>query len=60
MSKPIAATALARMTNDKQIDLDASFYEYVPITPKNGGTLLFVNWRAIQLVSGDIEVLNTD
>lgn len=34
VSKPIAATALAHMVTDKQIDLDASFYTYVPYYPK--------------------------
>jgi len=33
-SKPIAAMALAKMVSDKQIDLDTSFYEYVPYFPK--------------------------
>ena len=33
-SKPIAATALARMVEENIIDLDASFYEYVPYFPK--------------------------
>lgn len=33
-SKPIAATALARMVEEGSIDLDASFYEYVPYFPK--------------------------
>ncbi|PHQ62557.1 MAG: D-alanyl-D-alanine carboxypeptidase [Maribacter sp.] len=34
VSKPIAATALAYMVVEGQIDLDASFYEYVPYYPK--------------------------
>ncbi len=34
VSKPIAATALAQMVADGQIDLDASFYRYVPYFPK--------------------------
>ena len=34
VSKPIAATALAQMVVDGLIDLDASFYEYVPYYPK--------------------------
>lgn len=34
ISKPIAATALAQMVIDFQIDLDASFYKYVPYYPK--------------------------
>lgn len=34
VSKPIAATALAKMVADGQIDLDASFYAYVPYYPK--------------------------
>ncbi|WP_339711804.1 serine hydrolase domain-containing protein [uncultured Kriegella sp.] len=34
VSKPIAATALAQMVADGQIDLDASFYNYVPYYPK--------------------------
>lgn len=34
VSKPIAATALAAMVADGQIDLDASFYDYVPYFPK--------------------------
>ncbi len=34
VSKPIAATALAHMVADGAIDLDASFYEYVPYYPK--------------------------
>lgn len=34
VSKPIAATALAQMLVDGLIDLDASFYEYVPYYPK--------------------------
>ncbi|PKA99160.1 CubicO group peptidase (beta-lactamase class C family) [Flavobacteriaceae bacterium MAR_2009_75] len=33
VSKPIAATALAKMVYDELIDLDASFYEYVPYYP---------------------------
>lgn len=33
VSKPIAATALAHMVSDKIIDLDASFYTYVPYYP---------------------------
>ncbi len=33
-SKPIAAMALAKMVWDKKIDLDTSFYEYVPYFPK--------------------------
>ena len=34
VSKPIAATALAQMVADGQIDLDASFYTYVPYYPR--------------------------
>lgn len=34
VSKPIAATALAHMVAEKQIDLDASLYTYVPYFPK--------------------------
>ncbi|TMM56357.1 beta-lactamase family protein [Maribacter algarum] len=34
VSKPIAATALAYIVLDGLIDLDASFYEYVPYYPK--------------------------
>lgn len=34
VSKPIAATALAHMVHDGLIDLDASFYHYVPYYPK--------------------------
>jgi len=34
VSKPIAATALAHMVADRQIDLDTSFYRYVPYYPK--------------------------
>ncbi len=34
VSKPIAATALAHMMNDGLIDLDVSFYKYVPYFPK--------------------------
>lgn len=34
VSKPIAATALGAMVAEGQIDLDASFYEYVPYFPK--------------------------
>jgi len=34
VSKPIAATALAHMVADGLIDLDASFYKYVPYYPK--------------------------
>jgi len=34
VSKPIAATALAHMVNERIIDLDASFYKYVPYYPK--------------------------
>ncbi len=34
VSKPISATALAHMVADGLIDLDASFYEYVPYYPK--------------------------
>ena len=34
VSKPIAATALAIMVADGLIDLDASFYKYVPYYPK--------------------------
>lgn len=34
VSKPIAATALAKMVQEGLIDLDASFYEYVPYYPK--------------------------
>ncbi|WP_297761047.1 serine hydrolase [uncultured Muriicola sp.] len=33
-SKPIAAIALAKMVADKKIDLDTSFYKYVPYFPK--------------------------
>jgi CubicO group peptidase (beta-lactamase class C family) len=33
-SKPIAAMALAKMVADKKIDLDTSFYHYVPYFPK--------------------------
>ena len=33
-SKPIAATALAKMVQDNIIDLDDSFYKYVPYYPK--------------------------
>ncbi|MCM4169441.1 D-alanyl-D-alanine carboxypeptidase [Arenibacter antarcticus] len=34
VSKPIAATALATMVADRKLDLDASFYNYVPYYPK--------------------------
>lgn len=34
VSKPIAATALAHMVSEGIIDLDASFYSYVPYYPK--------------------------
>ena len=34
VSKPIAATALTIMVAEKRIDLDASFYDYVPYYPK--------------------------
>ena len=34
VSKPIAATALAKMAANNQINLDASFYDYVPYYPK--------------------------
>lgn len=34
VSKPIAATALAHMVADGILDLDASFYTYVPYYPK--------------------------
>lgn len=34
VSKNIAATALAHMVNDGLIDLDTSFYKYVPYFPK--------------------------
>lgn len=34
VSKPIAATALALMVHESLIDLDASFYSYVPYFPK--------------------------
>ena len=34
VSKPIAATALAIMVSEGLIDLDSSFYEYVPYYPK--------------------------
>ncbi len=34
VSKPIAASALAVMVSEKTIDLDTSFYEYVPYFPK--------------------------
>lgn len=33
VSKPIAATALAVMVGEGQIDLDASFYKYIPYYP---------------------------
>jgi len=33
-SKPIAAMALAKMVAQKKIDLDTSFYQYVPYFPK--------------------------
>ena len=33
-SKPISATALALMVEDKTLDLDASFYKYVPHYPR--------------------------
>ncbi len=33
-SKPIAAMALAKMVSDKKIDLDTSFYDYVPYFPQ--------------------------
>jgi CubicO group peptidase (beta-lactamase class C family) len=33
-SKPIAAMALAKMVSEKKIDLDTSFYHYVPYFPK--------------------------
>ena len=33
-SKPIAATALAKMTEEQIIDLDAPFHHYVPYFPK--------------------------
>jgi CubicO group peptidase (beta-lactamase class C family) len=33
-SKPIAAMALAKMVAEKKIDLDTSFYHYVPYFPK--------------------------
>ncbi len=36
VSKPIAATALAIMVQENLIDLDASFYDYVPYYPKKG------------------------
>ncbi len=34
VSKPIAASALAIMVSEKTIDLDASFYDYVPYFPR--------------------------
>ena len=34
VSKPIAATALACMVQDEVVDLDESFYTYVPDYPK--------------------------
>jgi CubicO group peptidase (beta-lactamase class C family) len=34
VSKPIAASALAIMVSEQKIDLDASFYDYVPYFPK--------------------------
>lgn len=34
VSKPIAATALAKMVQEGLLDLDASFYDYVPYYPK--------------------------
>ncbi|HMB63793.1 MAG TPA: serine hydrolase domain-containing protein, partial [Eudoraea sp.] len=34
VSKPIAATALAKMVEEGTIALDASFYDYVPYYPK--------------------------
>lgn len=34
VSKPLAATALARMVQEGLIDLDASFYSYVPYYPR--------------------------
>ncbi len=34
VSKPIAATALAHMVAEGTIDLDASFYDYVPYYPR--------------------------
>lgn len=34
VSKPIAATALAHMVDEGLINLDASFYDYVPYYPK--------------------------
>lgn len=34
VSKPIAATALAKMVEEGQMDLDASLYQYVPYFPK--------------------------
>lgn len=34
VSKPIAATALAKMVEEGMIALDASFYDYVPYYPK--------------------------
>ncbi len=34
VSKPIAATALANMVSEKKMDLDKSFYHYVPYYPK--------------------------
>lgn len=34
VSKPIAATALAHMVSEKIIDLDTSFYTYVPYFPR--------------------------
>ncbi len=36
VSKPIAATALARLVAEGIIDLDASFYTYVPYYPAKG------------------------
>ncbi len=34
VSKPLAATALAKMVEEKKITLDSSFYKYVPYFPK--------------------------
>ncbi|NAS29428.1 serine hydrolase [Flavobacteriaceae bacterium R38] len=34
VSKPISATGLAKLVEEKKIDLDASLYDYVPFFPK--------------------------
>ena len=34
VSKPLSATVLAKMVEEKQIDLDASLYNYVPYFPR--------------------------